>query len=794
MKLKHLLVLAAVAVGGSAMAQTDVTSTYLVNPSFELKAEGEASTAAGLSKTGGQYYGWNLPNLGSDYSNVSIGSSSACDGNGYGVPSAASDGSYYFFNRKGWGTQAGEISQTTTLPAGKYYITVDYKAYERSTTNGTIGFSINGTSIFSTKPFYAAGANTGAWAKDDPWKTIGAWFTVENESEVKIAITENLVGGTARADLYLDNVKLYKWELDDEVNYNNASTEKPLDVTNLVKNPYFDNNVNDWTTTTGYQNKGRATNQGGAISGGFFENWNASAKESGKMSQTVTGLKDGLYRLTAAVFNNNANANVSLFIGDSKTPIKGNSNEVSTVIGSVEGGSVEIGLELGTGNAANWIGLDNVKLEYLGNASDPELEIAKSKLQNYITEVALKLPTANIEGQSESLIVWSEESIYAMITALAYAQDALDNSNSVDEVNAQIENLEDLELETVATLIEGEPYNIIMAKEGLAWSGKAVTFTYNESNQNNYAMAYSEVAGESNYNQAVSFDIIKSGEYSGNYIMFTIDAEDKMWYLTDGIHVGSTVGWATEQLRMTDNANDAMPIDIIPSLDKEGVCELVCAWTGIHIGSTNNNGFYCSNDNYDLSIQPAAEKTITVNTSYQYATAIIPGTIKKPANVTLYTVTSTEGDALVLTKEEGEYASANVPYIVESEDDEVEFTCLAVGYKSEYTEGLLTGVYGDTKAPVGSYVLQMQDKLGFYKVASNDIAVNANRCYLTEEASGAKAFHFPANDATAIKAIDALTSGNAGIYTTDGVKVNSLQKGINIIKTADGKTQKVLVK
>ena len=33
-----------------------------------------------------------------------------------------------------------------------------------------------------------------------------------------------------------------------------------------------------------------------------------------------------------------------------------------------------------------------------------------------------------------------------------------------------------------------------------------------------------------------------------------------------------------------------------------------------------------------------------------------------------------------------------------------------------------------------------------------------------------------------------------GIYTIDGIKVNALVKGINIIKLADGTTKKVLVR
>ena len=48
---------------------------------------------------------------------------------------------------------------------------------------------------------------------------------------------------------------------------------------------------------------------------------------------------------------------------------------------------------------------------------------------------------------------------------------------------------------------------------------------------------------------------------------------------------------------------------------------------------------------------------------------------------------------------------------------------------------------------------------------------------------------------TGIKAIE-LTAGNhiAGIYNTSGARLAAPQRGINIIRTAEGKTIKVLVK
>ena len=86
--------------------------------------------------------------------------------------------------------------------------------------------------------------------------------------------------------------------------------------------------------------------------------------------------------------------------------------------------------------------------------------------------------------------------------------------------------------------------------------------------------------------------------------------------------------------------------------------------------------------------------------------------------------------------------------------------------------------------------------MAFYKVkGGEEPTVGANRCYLNwPNGSSARAFFFPENNATAIKAINALTSGKAEIFNASGAKIPALQKGMNIIRTADGKSQKVMVK
>lgn len=203
----------------------------------------------------------------------------------------------------------------------------------------------------------------------------------------------------------------------------------------------------------------------------------------------------------------------------------------------------------------------------------------------------------------------------------------------------------------------------------------------------------------------------------------------------------------------------------------------------------------------DIDMSETLEQIISVHLGYdyakmnitdaKYATFCAPFEVKVPAGATAYTCAKVnENSELVL--ETVSTIPANTPLILEGEALENAF--FGEGEDGTPTVGLLTGVYEETAAPQGSYVLQNQDgKVAFFKVASDDIMVGANRAYLNASASGAKVLNFSA-EATAIKTIGALTSGKAEVYGANGARQNGLQKGMNIVKMADGSVQKVLVK
>lgn len=77
-------------------------------------------------------------------------------------------------------------------------------------------------------------------------------------------------------------------------------------------------------------------------------------------------------------------------------------------------------------------------------------------------------------------------------------------------------------------------------------------------------------------------------------------------------------------------------------------------------------------------------------------------------------------------------------------------------------------------------------KASFVYIANKKLVrLNATMHFLSQEdyATGIKEVATPAN-----------ASATEGIYSLSGVRLNSLQKGINIVKSADGSTKKVLVK
>ena len=176
-----------------------------------------------------------------------------------------------------------------------------------------------------------------------------------------------------------------------------------------------------------------------------------------------------------------------------------------------------------------------------------------------------------------------------------------------------------------------------------------------------------------------------------------------------------------------------------------------------------------------------ARAMMAVNAEAKYGTFCAPYAVEVPADVQAYTVPSVATNGKLTLTEVANTIPANTPVVLYAEAGLEAVETFGVAEDGTPVAGLLTGVFEETTAPVGSYVLQnLNEKVGFYQVAAgSQPTVGANRCYLTASSS-IKAFFFD-EDATGIANMKGQNDQNSVIYNLAGQRLNKVQKGINII-------------
>lgn len=252
----------------------------------------------------------------------------------------------------GAGGYAGSKTAFVTLPAGTYYLVL---------TNRCSG---NRTGIHKfykgddADPFFSADGN-GYNAE----RASGA-FTLSGTT------TLYMQGGDASQ--YVDWLYIYGTYADG------------ADATCLIENPGmetagsgsgYQEEVKGWKNCSVVTNYRRLAftaeqNPNGAFTGTYaFENWTDIAGGLvGQMSQTISGIPNGVYKLQLAALVNNVNGQFIYGKSNGKTYKKsiagdtGVANDYSVIV-VVEDNQLEIGLDM-NGAGATWVAIDNARLTY----------------------------------------------------------------------------------------------------------------------------------------------------------------------------------------------------------------------------------------------------------------------------------------------------------------------------------------------------------------------------------------------------------------------------------------------
>ena len=197
-------------------AQTDVTSTHLDNPSFELSAANteltdnvKASNSGALS-----IYGWTETLGNTDYNNREIVDNDTKGSNSNHSSSiSAAAGSYHFFMRRSWNNSDAKDftykSNTATYEAGFYTITYSYILEEgTSSGNTTTGSYMTLQALNESDVIASERVNAKNWGTTTPytntWATSTMTFSLTEEKELALAVVITPRGGN-KTEVHLDN-------------------------------------------------------------------------------------------------------------------------------------------------------------------------------------------------------------------------------------------------------------------------------------------------------------------------------------------------------------------------------------------------------------------------------------------------------------------------------------------------------------------------------------------------------------------------------------------------------------
>lgn len=219
-KLKLFMAACALMSAGQMFAQmTDVTSIYIVNPSFELGIDG--TPAASASSGFDAPYSWtptNLPTSGTR--NFGVYKNDGNTPSNFGKNVEPADGTYYYLGRNSWASSLTTILTQTSkenLPEGIYVLKIAYKIAKTSgdlNPKGYLTLSVTQgeTSLGSQNSAISASQNN-TYFNTAQWTDLIVPFTVTSAGNVDFVITFNFnpeIANIPQEAIIVDNVRLLK--------------------------------------------------------------------------------------------------------------------------------------------------------------------------------------------------------------------------------------------------------------------------------------------------------------------------------------------------------------------------------------------------------------------------------------------------------------------------------------------------------------------------------------------------------------------------------------------------------
>ncbi len=618
-----------------------------------------------------------------------------------------------------------------------------------------------------------------------------------------------------------------------------------VDLTSLLINPSFETNgLSGWTNTNAETQTNKAfDNVQGDI---YAQRWHFAGDVD--INQTVAYLPAGVYQVSAYSYFSATGARI--YANSTEATVTTSAN-YSVIIEIADKGSIKLGASCESKDNSWWC-VDDFKLTYLGTIDDVTYTPATGKMgtdksASQDDAEATFLANKTIDNYNALLTAIAEAE--ASVANYATLKTAIDKAEAVMEVNNFVTSDAPTafanEIETATIAWTNVTYTDAQATAEIAKLGTTVsghranstglagifmTSTWGKTTENWWDAPYINTWSTEGDNDGSGFSVPFFEYYTNdtenlaaNTFTATLTGLDKGRYEVEI--------WARVQRRKNDdfnsdgnmitmsvNGGDAVSIMNNTSNNVGSGSTVMRLGRYTAVGDVADDGILTltidvklgANVHWlswrDVKYTKLDEVPVSITADNKYGTFIAPFEVKLPEGITAYSIDEIDGTTIRLVSEFNDNTiPANTPVLLYAENGCNEtFYGQNISTEDTYTDtnGFLTGVLvSGTKAPVGTYVLQKKnEKVGFYKVGNSQPTMTQYRAYLNytaPEPDNAKpiSLSFEDDEATAIAGFEALTSGNMeGIYTTSGAKVNSLQKGMNIVKMKDGKTVKMFVR
>lgn len=605
--------------------------------------------------------------------------------------------------------------------------------------------------------------------------------------------------------------------------------ESDSDITGLIENPSFETgDFTGWQVGYGWDVKvhpnSNSTYTTTDCHGDYlFNSYAGDAGHTSSVKQTINGLPNGLYELKAMVtsfgdgeysykvddVSYEGTANTVFLVGNSYHKGVKATDKTEFIEGTlyflVEDGTATIGAIGGNKGPGNefkyywpWEGCffkaDNFRLKYVCNTAHGRLKLAldeanEANLDEY-GQAALDVATYQAMYDNKSLTSDGKAEAAAVRAALQTAAKAQKTKNADMTYAITNPNFETGDYTGWACSTGGDTQAAPQDNTTYAVAGSDGRFLFNTWTDGNTAQPLTQtVTGLANGTYTLTAMVASD---SGNNIQLTANGESTT---VAAASAKSLAVFPSVTCEVTDGKLDIQVMGVDNVWYKADDFRLTYLGRELTLNETDTSISY--EDGWYTSV--VLNRNVKANT---WNTFVVPFNMEIPSGWTVKELSSATqvGDVISMTFSDASSIEAGTPYMVKTSSvwssTTIENTDVTSVLNDVDGSGIVTfkGNYISRNVPTDAFFISGNK---FYQAINENNTLKAFRGYFEATgAAGVNVLNFTFDDE--VTGIDTTvadpTAEVIAIYSLDGRRIESLQRGVNIVKLSNGKTKKLIVK